>query len=86
MHVLHNFTRVDVIPTLTHVDKVVPNTWMHSVYRDQWRTLVRTDQGADKGPGFLSEEEFDQLCSRYGRMMILAGEKQQRTIAFFQYV
>ena len=52
---------------------------MHSVYRKQWQTLLRVDQGLDRGPqqgeGSVSKADFLRDCLRCGRTLALGGQQ-----------
>lgn len=46
---------------------------MAPVYRNQWQTLLRVDQGIDQGPQSISEEAFEKNCLRCGRTLNPSG-------------
>jgi len=56
-------------------DRIIPKQWMYPVYQGQWRLLLRTDQGIDKGPQDLSNEQFDKSCLRCGRTLNVEGQQ-----------
>jgi len=56
-------------------DRIIPYSSLLPVFRDQWFKMLRTDQGIDKGPKQLSEQEFNLKSLRCGR--ILFGEQSQ---------
>ena len=45
-------------------DRIIPQQWMSKVYQRQWLLLLRVDQGIDKGPQVLTDEQFDKMCLR----------------------
>ena len=55
-------------------DRIIPPSWMNKVYEMNWRTLLKMDQGIDRGPAHLSEEQFDRNCIRCGRTLNVGGE------------
>ncbi len=55
-------------------DRIIPKKWMHKVYRQQWQTMLKVDQGIDKGPKTMSEEEFNENCMRCGRTLNSPGK------------
>jgi hypothetical protein len=54
-------------------DRIVPRSWMYPVYQMQWQSLLRMDQGIDKGPQTMTEDEFNEVCLRCGRTLNTAG-------------
>ena len=50
-------------------DKIIPSKWMSIVYQHQWQLLLRADQGVDRGPQTMTEEEFEKHCLRCGRTL-----------------
>ena len=55
-------------------DKIIPEKWMNRVYRHQWQLLLRADQGVDRGPQTMNEEEFEKFCLRCGRTLNTGGQ------------
>ena len=55
------------------LDRIVPRSWMYPVYQMQWQSLLRMDQGIDKGPQAMTEDEFNEVCLRCGRTLNTAG-------------
>ena len=45
-------------------DRIIPKHWMSKVYQRQWLSLLRVDQGIDRGPQSLSDDQFDKMCLR----------------------
>ncbi|XP_075551314.1 germ cell-less isoform X4 [Dermacentor variabilis] len=43
---------------------------LYPVFRNQWYQMLRIDQGLDKGPKNIAEEEFDKCCLRCGRILM----------------
>ena len=43
------------------------------MYRYQWQSLLKIDQGIDKGPKEMETEEFDKNCLRCGRTLNTPG-------------
>jgi len=56
-------------------DRIIPRQWMYPIYQSQWRLLLRTDQGIDKGPQNLQPDEFDRACLRCGRTLNVEGQQ-----------
>lgn len=55
-------------------DRILPDRWMHPVYRHQWQLLLRVDQGVDRGPQGMSTKEFEEMCLRCGRTLNSGGQ------------
>lgn len=64
-HLINHHLDVEMLET----DKIIPKCWMMPVFRMQWYQMLRVDQGVDKGPRQMSEEEFNTICLRCGRTL-----------------
>ncbi|XP_064457125.1 germ cell-less protein-like 1 [Ornithodoros turicata] len=50
-------------------DNVIPMSMLDPVFRRQWCSMLRVDQGLDLGPRRISEEQFNKFCHRCGRVL-----------------
>ncbi|GFT50732.1 germ cell-less protein-like 2 [Nephila pilipes] len=50
-------------------DYIIPIEWFMPIFKMQWYRMLRVDQGADKGPKQVSEEDFNRDCLRCGRVL-----------------
>ena len=50
-------------------DRIIPKKWMSKIYQRQWLMLLRVDQGLDRGPQTLTDEQFNNSCLRCGRSL-----------------
>lgn len=50
-------------------DNIIPIEWFMPIFKMQWYRMLRVDQGADKGPKQVSEEDFNRDCLRCGRVL-----------------
>lgn len=75
-HLVHHHRDLEMLVT----DRIVPDSWMHRVYRDLWRTLLLVDQGVDRGAeetaDALEEAAFDRRSVRCGRTLHASGAGQ----------
>ncbi|XP_075551289.1 germ cell-less isoform X1 [Dermacentor variabilis] len=51
-------------------NNIYPKESLYPVFRNQWYQMLRIDQGLDKGPKNIAEEEFDKCCLRCGRILM----------------
>ena len=56
-------------------DRIIPKEWMYPTFLNQWQLLLRSDQGIDKGPQSMSDEDFNRLCLRCGRTLNVEGQQ-----------
>jgi BTB/POZ domain-containing protein 13 len=63
-------------------DRIIPNSWLSSVFYTRWMSLLRIDSGIDKGPADLSEESFNRECYRCGRILQVDGQHMWRWTGF----
>ncbi|XP_023346472.1 germ cell-less protein-like 1 isoform X2 [Eurytemora carolleeae] len=63
-------------------DRIIPNSWLSSVFYTRWMSLLRIDSGIDKGPSNLSEETFNRECYRCGRILQVDGQHMWRWTGF----
>ncbi|XP_064087432.1 protein germ cell-less-like [Macrobrachium nipponense] len=59
---------------MLYSDHILPPTWLTPASMHQWYNMLRIDQGKDRGPSDISEEEFDRTCTRCGRVLANAGQ------------
>ncbi|GFR01035.1 germ cell-less protein-like 1, partial [Trichonephila clavata] len=52
-----------------HFYNIIPIEWFMPIFKMQWYRMLRVDQGADKGPKQVSEEDFNRDCLRCGRVL-----------------
>lgn len=50
-------------------NNIYPKDTLYPVFRNQWYQMLRIDQGLDKGPQNIAEEEFNKCCLRCGRIL-----------------
>ncbi|KAL2734384.1 protein germ cell-less [Vespula squamosa] len=67
---------------ILYSDDLIPSSWLHDAYKEQWLHLLRIDASKDKGPKQMSEKEFYQECFRCGRCVEKPGEHIWRWTAF----
>merc|ERR1719383_819631 len=63
-------------------DRLIPDSWLSSVYYTRWMSLLRIDSGVDRGPADLSEEVFDRDSYRCGRILTVDGQHMWRWTGF----
>ncbi|GBM72142.1 Protein germ cell-less [Araneus ventricosus] len=54
---------------LIESDNIIPVDWFMPIFKIQWYHMLRVDQGVDKGPKQVSEEDFNRDCVRCGRVL-----------------
>ncbi|KAK3869228.1 hypothetical protein Pcinc_017317 [Petrolisthes cinctipes] len=59
---------------MLYSDRILPPSWLTPASMHQWYNMLRIDQGKDRGPSEISEEEFDRSCTRCGRVLATAGQ------------
>ncbi|GAB6024233.1 hypothetical protein CHUAL_008928 [Chamberlinius hualienensis] len=64
-HLVHHHIDVEMLD----IDRIIPQEWMFPVYKSQWHNMLRVDQAVDRGPKEISEEEFNAVCFRCGRVI-----------------
>ena len=66
----------NILTYVMFVDRILPESWMWPIYKSQWQTLLRVDQGIDQGPGdTLDPAVFDKHCLRCGRTLNNGGKE-----------
>lgn len=50
-------------------DNIFPKESLYPVFRNQWYRMLKVDQGLDRGPRNIAEEDFDKCCLRCGRVL-----------------
>merc|ERR1719219_1433157 len=48
---------------------------MSKIYQRQWLMLLRVDQGLDRGPQTLTDDQFNDSCLRCGRSLNIGGQQ-----------
>ncbi|XP_071536437.1 protein germ cell-less [Panulirus ornatus] len=59
---------------MLYSDRILPPSWLTPASMHQWYNMLRIDQGKDRGPSEISEEEFDKSCTRCGRVLANSGQ------------
>lgn len=59
---------------MLYSDRILPPSWLTPASMHQWYNMLRIDQGKDRGPSEISEEEFDRSCTRCGRVLGNSGQ------------
>ncbi|XP_022255891.1 germ cell-less protein-like 1 isoform X1 [Limulus polyphemus] len=67
---------------LLEADHIVPIDWFYPVFKNQWYQMLRIDQGVDRGPKQLSDDEFNSQCLRCGRILLAEGQHIWRWTGF----
>lgn len=57
-----------------NADHIIPPEWLQPYFSYQWNKMLAVDQGLDKGPDDLSEEEFNKSAIRCGRILQKNGK------------
>ncbi|GFX11355.1 germ cell-less protein-like 1 [Trichonephila clavipes] len=63
-------------------DNIIPIEWFMPIFKMQWYRMLRVDQGADKGPKQVSEEDFNRDCLRCGRVLQVDVQHSWRWTGF----
>lgn len=63
-------------------DRLLPASRLLPIFRVQWYRMLRADQGIDKGPKQLSEQEFNRYSLRCGRVLSTEGQHVWRWTGF----
>lgn len=64
-HLINHYIDVEMLD----MDKIIPLSWLAPIYKSQWYNMLRVDQGVDRGPKQIPEEEFNKICIRCGRIL-----------------
>ncbi len=56
------------------LDRIIPVSWLNPIYRCQWQALLKVDQGIDRGPQNVTDDEFEKNCLRCGRTLTFGGK------------
>lgn len=64
-HLIVHHVDIEVIES----DNIMPMEWFFPVFKLQWYHMLRIDQGVDKGPKKVTEEDFKKDCVRCGRVL-----------------
>ncbi|MPC28304.1 Protein germ cell-less [Portunus trituberculatus] len=59
---------------MLYSDRILPPSWLTPASMHQWYNMLRIDQGKDRGPSEIPEEEFDKSCTRCGRVLANSGQ------------
>ncbi|CAN8019936.1 hypothetical protein HPB47_006585 [Ixodes persulcatus] len=54
---------------MLELDNIISKESLYPVFRNQWYSMLKVDQGLDKGPKSINEEEFNRCCLRCGRIL-----------------
>lgn len=77
-HLLNHHLDVELLDS----DHIVPKSWFLPVFKTQWYTMLRVDQGVDRGPKQIAQEEFDAECLRCARTLTTDGQHIWRWTGF----
>ncbi|XP_023229079.1 germ cell-less protein-like 1 [Centruroides sculpturatus] len=77
-HLVNHHLDVELLDS----DQIVPKSWFLPVFKTQWYTMLRVDQGVDRGPKQIAQEEFDSQCLRCARKLISDGQHIWRWTGF----
>ncbi|CAL4238198.1 unnamed protein product, partial [Meganyctiphanes norvegica] len=70
MYVFFSYLNVHIV----YGSRILPVSWLTPAAMHQWYNMLRIDQGKDRGPVDISEEEFDKSCTRCGRVLGNSGQ------------
>eukprot|EP00118_Oscarella_pearsei_P004116 m.17109 g.17109 ORF g.17109 m.17109 type:complete len:470 (+) comp27320_c0_seq3:51-1460(+) len=76
---------INDVSSVRMVDKeaIVPQSWLLPLYKRQWLRMLATCQNVDLGPSTMSEDIFDSVCLRCGRILPEQGEYCWRWTGYF---
>ncbi|PNF30590.1 hypothetical protein B7P43_G06130 [Cryptotermes secundus] len=77
-HLVNHHLDIDMLKC----DRIVPQDWLAPLVSQQWYRMLRLDQGLDRGPKSMGNEEFCRDCVRCGRTLVNAGEHVWRWTGF----
>lgn len=77
-HLIHHHVDMRIIDT----DHIIPVAWLAPIFKVQWYQMLRVDQGVDRGPKMLTEEEFEKQCVRCGRVLTTETQHMWRWTGF----
>ncbi|XP_052834220.1 germ cell-less protein-like 1 [Octopus bimaculoides] len=69
-HIINDMQSVKTL----YADHIVSPEWLQPYFTYQWNKMLAVDQGLDKGPQQLSEEEFNKTAMRCGRILQKNGK------------
>ncbi|PSN37223.1 Protein germ cell-less [Blattella germanica] len=77
-HLVNHHLDIDMLKS----DNIVPMEWLAPKVSRQWYHMLRVDQGLDRGPNGVGNDEFCNDCVRCGRTLQTAGEHVWRWTGF----
>lgn len=77
-HLVNHHLDIDMLKS----DRIVPQDWLAPSVSQQWYHMLRVDQGLDRGPKSIENDEFCRDCVRCGRTLVNAGEHVWRWTGF----
>ncbi|GCC33497.1 hypothetical protein chiPu_0011967 [Chiloscyllium punctatum] len=63
-------------------DMIIPSGWLASVYKQQWFTMLRSEQDNDVGPKEINKEQCEVCSMRCGRKLVKDGDYCWRWTGF----
>ncbi|XP_063301653.1 germ cell-less protein-like 1 [Pelobates fuscus] len=63
-------------------DSLIPTEWLSSMYKQQWFTMLRTEQDNDTGPQEINKDEIESNSMRCGRKLAKDGDYCWRWTGF----
>ncbi|XP_049807336.1 protein germ cell-less [Schistocerca nitens] len=64
-HIITHYADLGILAN----DNIIPQNWLTPFYRIQWSNVLRINQGLDKGPEEMNNQEFWGSCMRLGRVV-----------------
>ncbi|XP_021010715.1 germ cell-less protein-like 2 [Mus caroli] len=55
--------------TILEQDRLIPMAWLSPIYKQQWVTLLRTQESGVIGPQVINEQELEECTMRCGTMI-----------------
>ncbi len=55
--------------TILEQDRLIPMAWLSPIYKQQWLTLLRTQEYGVIGPQVINEQELEECTMRCGTMI-----------------
>ncbi|XP_062514083.1 germ cell-less protein-like 1 [Corticium candelabrum] len=77
-HVINDIASAQILDT----DRIIPESWLSSLYKQQWRKMLSMDQRMDLDPSGMTDQAFDESCVRCGRVLHQDGEYCWRWTGF----
>ncbi|XP_069773557.1 germ cell-less protein-like 1 [Narcine bancroftii] len=77
-YVINDLTSAKIIER----DMIISSGWLAGVYKQQWFSMLRTEQDNDLGPKEINKEEYEMRSMRCGRKLAKDGDYCWRWTGF----